>query len=249
MPAIEDMIKLFQSQGLDEDTAFLYASAMTEPSMSNSPYRREAQNALSHSLSGRFTSDTPMVPKLKMVRKHTLDENGEGMSGFEVLPEPAGINRTWSPELTGFKRGPQTIPIKYTPEQLAKIKARQENPLDPSGLSPAVVGSGWPGSAEWPTVPYAVDAQRKKMLGDREKVSAAKMLTDYIQAQDKLRAAEASNRAGREHNAYLAAQGNGLYAARANPALLDNPNPWGQSSPDQYLRDVGLSPVQALTRK
>lgn len=229
MPADPNqLIKMFQEMGLDEDTAFLYATSLTDPSMAQDVKPR-ATAALSGSLTGRYTGGPKERPVVR-IKRHELDANGEGISGIEVLPEPNGINYAMRPPVP---RPPMTPP---TPS----------NPLDPAKLGKPVLGSGWPGSAEWPTVPYAVDAQHKKMVGEREKASAAHMLQEYVMAQDKLRAAELGKQMHTQNNAYLAAQGNAAYAAQNNPALMDNPNPWGGTNPDQYLRDVGLSPLQVF---
>ena len=241
--AVNDMVKLFQDQGLDEDTAFLYAVAMTDPKFSKDPARQGAQNVLSHSLGNRYTTDKPVdIGKRRMVMHASPDAPAMPV----MLDGPSSTNISRSRVV----RVPKDVkvPIKYTPDQLERIAARKAaeapNPLDPASLGKPVIGSGWPGSSEWPTVPYAVDAQHKKMVGDREKASATKMLQEYVMAQDKLRAAEVAKKVHTSHNAYLAAQGNQMYAAQ-NP-LTDNPNPWAGTSPDQYLRDVGLGPVQVF---
>lgn len=236
MPADpNELIKMFQGMGLDEDTAFLYATSLTDPSMAQDVKPR-ATAALSGSLTGRYTGGPKERPVVR-IKRHELDANGEGISGIEILPEPNGINYSMTHPISVRQPSAPSAPPVVSPPT---------NPLDPAKLGKPVLGSGWPGSAEWPTVPYAVDAQHKKMLGEREKASAAKMLQEYVMAQDKLRAAELGKQMHTQNNAYLAAQGNAAYAAQNNPALMDNPNPWGGTNPDQYLRDVGLSPLQVF---
>jgi hypothetical protein len=212
-PSIDDFEKLFLAQGLDEDTAFLYATAMTDPSFAQDPARKGAMNALTGTLSGRFTSPTPMVPKVQRINRLS-EVNGNPAVGYEILPESVGTNETRT----------HAIPVRKP-----TATPPPGNPLDPASLAKPVIGSGWPGSAEWPTVPYAVDAQHKKMVGDREKASAAKMLQEYIMAQDKHRAAT-------EHNRQLADTANWHYQLNNNPvfaqerqalAAMPPPGPYG----------------------